>query len=158
MSKGLDVGTSFLITAKETNEGEIEYVNFRDAFFKIKPATPIAGKMIEKGLKGLKFFKDIDGSYVLVGVEAIEKAVERNDSAKRPLSKGVISPKEKDARRVLKFILKELLGPPSESNEKIVYSIPASPVDETEESFDVDYHCDVIGNDLKELGYNAQPI
>lgn len=155
---GLDIGTSFLIAAREGGEGDVVYRDFRDAFFRIKPATPIAGKMIEKGLQGLKFFKDVDGSYVVVGAEAITKAVERHMSASRPLFRGVISPREKDARRVLKFILGELLGPPSENGERLVYSIPAAPVDRSEEDFDVGYHCDAMGRDLKELGYNATPL
>ena len=76
MSIGLDVGTSFLIKAEETLEG-VKYTEFRDAFYRIKPPTKFAGKMIEKGLQSMPYFKDIDGSYVLVGQDAIEKAIER---------------------------------------------------------------------------------
>ena len=45
--KGLDVGPSFLITAEEVSDG-ITYKEFRDAFYRIKPATKIAAKMMEK--------------------------------------------------------------------------------------------------------------
>ena len=48
MSKGLDVGTSFIIMSQ--NEGEqIVFKDFRDAFYVIKPSTPIANKMIRRG-------------------------------------------------------------------------------------------------------------
>ena len=54
--------------------------------------------MIEKGLVGKVFIKDQDGSFILLGQDAIEKAIERNDTAKRPMYRGVVSAKEKDAK------------------------------------------------------------
>ena len=108
MARGIDIGTSFIVLSKE-NENGIEYKDFRDAFYVIKPTTPVASKMIEKGLAGKVFIKDTDGSFILLGKDAIEKAIERNDNAKRPMSKGVVSAKEKDAKRVLAFILKEVV-------------------------------------------------
>ena len=45
MAKGLDVGTSFIVLSQENN-GNIEYKDFRDAFYVIKPTTPVATKMI----------------------------------------------------------------------------------------------------------------
>ena len=154
---GLDLGTSYLITARDVNKS-VHYKEFRDAFFKIKPSTPIAAKMIEKGLLQTKYFKDTDGSYVIIGKDAIEKAVERHESVQSPLNKGIISPREVDARRVLKFILKELLGSPASENEKVVYSIPAAPADLNTEDFDIGYHCDALKNDLVELGFNPFPL
>ena len=95
MAKGLDVGTSFIVMSEETDSGNISYKDFRDAFYIIKPSTPVATKMIEKGLNGKIFIKDSDGSFILLGKDAIEKAVERNDTARRPMYKGVVSSKEK---------------------------------------------------------------
>jgi len=96
---GLDVGTSFIVLAQH-NSNQIEYKEFRDAFYIIKPTTPVATKMIEKGLAGKVFIKDSDNSFILLGKDAIEKAIERNDSAKRPMYKGVVSSKEKEAKKV----------------------------------------------------------
>lgn len=157
MSKGLDVGTSFLITAKES-EGGVEYKEFRDAFYRIKPSTPIAAKMLEKGLANLSYFKDKDGSFVVIGMDAIFKAIERNDSASRPLFRGVISPRESDARQVLKVIFKELVGSPQTPGETLVYSVPAEPVDQSDEDFNTGFHEDCLRKDLGDLGWNAQPV
>lgn len=154
---GLDVGTSYIVKAQNNNEN-IEYKDFRDAFYIIKPTTPVATKMIEKGLAGKVFIKDADGSFILLGKDAIEKAIERNDTAKRPMYKGVVSAKEKDAKRVLAFILKEVVGTASESEEKLVFCIPAQPVDQEDEDFDVGYHEDVVKTILSECGYNARAI
>lgn len=157
MSKGLDVGTSYIVLSKETENG-IEYKDFRDAFYVIKPTTPVATKMIEKGLSGKVFIKDSDGSFILLGKDAIEKAIERNDNAKRPMFRGVVSAKEKDAKRVLAFILKEVVGTSSELGEKLVFCVPAQPVDQEDDDFDIGYHEDIIKTVLKECGYDARAI
>lgn len=158
MAIGLDVGTSFIIASRESAEGTVDYKEFRDAFYRIKPSTPIANKMIEKGLQGKKFIKDTDGSFIVMGADAIEKAVERHESASRPMVKGVIAPQEKDARRILKYILHEVVGQAQAPGEKLVYSVPGAPIDVPGEDFDVGYHEDVLRQDLAEVGYDAQPI
>ena len=156
--RGLDIGTSYIVLASENSEQIISYKDFRDAFYVIKPTTPVSTKMIEKGLEGKVFIKDDDGSFILLGKDAIEKAIERNDTAKRPMYKGVVSAKEKDAKKVLAFILKEVAGQASEPNEKLVFCIPAQPVDQEDEDFDVGYHEDVIKSILKECGYESKAI
>jgi hypothetical protein len=157
MAKGLDVGTSYIVLSSEKNS-KIEYKDFRDAFYIIRPSTPVATKMIEKGLAGKIFIKDSDGSFILLGKDAIEKAIERNDTAKRPMYRGVVSAKEKDAKRILAFILKEVAGKASEPNEKIVFCIPAQPVDQENDDFDVGYHEDVVKTILAECGYSAKSV
>jgi hypothetical protein len=157
MAKGLDVGTSFIVLSEEIN-GKIVYKDFRDAFYNINPTTPVASKMIEKGLAGKIFIKDTNGSFILLGQDAIDKAIERNDNAKRPMSKGVVSAKEKDAKRVLAFILKEVAGQAKEQNEKLVFCVPAQPVDQENEDFDIGYHEDVVKSILSECGYSAISI
>lgn len=157
MVKGIDIGTSFIVLSQEKN-GEVEYKDFRDAFYVIKPTTPVATKMIEKGLNGKVFIKDGDGSFIILGKDAIEKAIERNDNAKRPMSKGVISAKEKDAKRILAFILKEVVGTASEPNEKLIFCVPAQPVDVENDDFDVGYHEDTVKMILNDCGYDAKAI
>ena len=153
----MDVGTSFIVLSREI-DGVVVYKDFRDAFYVIRPTTPVATKMIEKGLAGKIFVKDKDNSFILLGKDAIEKAIERNDNAKRPMYKGVVSAKEKDAKRILAFILKEVVGVPTEVSEKIVFCIPAQPVDQEDEDFDVGYHEDVVKSILSECGYDPKAI
>ena len=157
MAVGLDVGTSFIVLSQDENN-EVVYKDFRDAFYAIKPSTPVATKMIEKGLAGKVFVKDIDGSFILLGKDAIEKAIERNDTAKRPMYRGVVSSKEKDAKRILSFILKEVVGTSSKLGEKLIFCVPAQPVDQEDDDFDVGYHEDVVANILSECGYDARAI
>lgn len=154
---GLDVGTSFIVLASE-NKGTVEYKDFRDAFYVIKPTTPVANKMIEKGLVGKIFIKDNDGSFILLGKDAIEKAIERNDNARRPMKKGVVSASEKESRRILSFILKEVVGKANSQDDKLVFCVPAQPVDVEDDDFDIGYHEDVVSSVLKECGYNVKVI
>jgi hypothetical protein len=158
MAKGLDVGTSFIVLSKKIAHDTIEYKDFRDAFYVITPSNPIAAKMIEKGLAGKIFVKDQDGSFIVLGKDAIEKALEKNESAKRPMYRGIVSPKEKDSKKVLSFILKEVVGKPSEPNEKLVFCVPAQPIDQTDEDFDVSYHEDIVKSVLSSCGYSARSI
>jgi hypothetical protein len=154
---GLDVGTSYIVLAKQSDNG-VDYKDFRDAFYTIRPTTPVATKMIEKGLSGKVFIKDSDGSFIILGKDAIEKAIERNDTAKRPMFRGVVSAKEKDAKRVLSFILKEVVGQAKDQGEKLVFCVPAQPVDQEDNDFDVGYHEDVVKTILSECGYAAKSI
>lgn len=168
MPKGLDVGTSYIVLASGTEmpvsftsddtTDYVEYKEFRDAFYVIKPTTPVATKMIEKGLQGKTFVRDEDGKFIILGQDAIEKAVERNDSAKRPMYRGVVSPKEKEAKRVLAYILKEVVGQAEEPEEKIVFCVPAQPVDQEDDDFDVGYHEDVVTSVLASCGYAPKAI
>lgn len=158
MSCGLDVGTSYIVLSRAESEGSVVYKDFRDAFYVIKPTTPVATKMIEKGLAGKVFIQDADGSFILLGKDAIEKAIERNDTAKRPMYRGVVSAKEKDAKRILAFILKEVVGKAKPEGEKIVFCIPAQPVDQEGDDFDVGYHEDVVKTILSECGYQPKAI
>lgn len=157
--RGLDIGTSFIICSRQyAAEDKVIYTEFRDAFYRLKPTSPIAKKMMAKGLKGQQYFEDVDGSYIVVGQDAIERAIERNASANRPLVRGVIAPREKQARRILRHIFKEILGTPAVENEKVVYSVPAQPVDQSGEEFDVGFHTDAINNDLRALGFDPSPL
>lgn len=156
--RGCDIGTSNILAAKEGPNNTVSYSEIRDAFFRLTPTSPISASMIQKGLAGKKHFKDTDGSYVVVGQDAIEKAVERHMSVLRPMHRGIISPKEKDARRILKYILSEVLGAPSQPNEKLVYSVPAQPIDESSDDFDIGYHEDALNLDLRSLGYDPSSI
>jgi len=150
---GLDIGTSFIVSSREAEDG-IQYKKFRDAFFKLIPPTKIAATVIEKSLKNRSYFKDADGSFVIVGDEAIEKAVERHQLVRQPLFRGVISPREPEARKVLKFILSEVLGEAEETGERLVYSVPAEPIDQSDEEFNTGFHQDVLKRDLGELGFS----
>ena len=104
---GLDIGTNMLVVATINDEGKTEFKMQRDAFYRIVPKSEVNRNSIKRALdkRGFNFIEDADGSFVVVGEEALETAIERNDIAKRPLRRGVISPKEKDSLPMLKDTL-----------------------------------------------------
>ena len=156
MGKGLDLGTNMVVAAEFNSEGNPVFKMQRDAFYRIVPKTEVNKNSIRVSLdkRGANFIIDEDGSFIVVGDDALEIAIERNDVAKRPMQKGVISPKEKASLPMLKLIIESLIGKGSE-NEKLIYSVPAKPVDN---NFDIAYHTEMMGLYLRNMGYDAQPI
>lgn len=155
-NKGIDIGTNTLIAASMSDEGTPIFKMQRDAFYKIVPKSQINRNSIRLSLekRGANFIVDAEGSLIVVGEDALEIAIERNDVAKRPLRKGVISPKERDSLPVLKKIIESLIGK-GDKGDKIFYSVPAKPVDG---EFDIVYHTEIMKAYLKETGYDSQPI
>jgi hypothetical protein len=128
----------------------------RDAFYRIVPKSEVNRNSIRRALENRKFnfIEDKEGSFIVVGEEALETAIERNDIAKRPLRRGVISPKEKDSLPMLKILIENIIGK-AEKGTPLVYSVPAKPIDG---DFDIVYHTEMMGLYLGQMGYMAQPI
>jgi hypothetical protein len=129
----------------------------RDCFFKLSPKSKIARQIIERGLNGQKYFCDGD-DFIVVGQDAIERAIERNASTFRPMVRGVLSPKERRARSILRFILSHVLGGPVAEKEKIIYSVPSQPIDRKTSDYDEAFHQDALRNDLAEMGFEGSAI
>jgi len=156
MSKGLDVGTNMIVSASLDDDGTPVFKMQRDAFYRIVPKTEVNRNSIRMSLdkRGANYIIDEDGSYLIVGNDALEIAIERNDVAFRPMSKGVISPKEKSALPILKLIIENLIGK-GDGEEICIYSVPAKPIDG---AFDIMYHNEMLGFYISQMGYKTQPI
>lgn len=154
--RGLDVGTGFLAATRATESGEVVSKSIRDCFLEIRPANKVVANTMKKSLikSGISFFEDAN-SIIVLGQDSLQQSIERQVVLQRPMSKGVISPTETKALPIFKALLKELLGPPLVPNEKILFTVPAAPVDG---SFDVVYHTAVIESILKDLGYSGTAI
>lgn len=153
---GLDIGTNMLVAAFVDEGNTPKFKMQRDAFFRIVPKSQVNQSSIRMGLekRGCSFITDNDGSFIVVGQDALEIAVERNGIAQRPLKRGVLSPKEKSSFPMLKLIIKDLIKK-APSGSKVVYSVPARPIDG---KFDILYHQEIMGTYLSELGFKSQPI
>jgi hypothetical protein len=154
--RGLDIGTNMLVAAKMDSDGSAKFNMQRDAFYKIVPKSEVNKNSIRMSLdkRQSSYIIDEEDNFIVVGEDALEIAIERHDKVERPLSKGVISPQNKKSLPMLKLIIKELLGP-SVPGSKVVYSVPAAPVDT---NFDIIYHTEIMGSYLKKLGYDSSPI
>lgn len=151
MAVALDVGTAFLIAARETKKG-VEYKSCRDAFFTIRKNS-FNIKLLEK--QGVDFIAIEDQVHV-VGDSAVKLANAYKQTTNRPMQGGVISPKERQAVPMIKEIMRSVLGPTKKKGgELCVYSVPAPPVDS---NYDIIYHESVIESILGELGYRGVSI
>ena len=128
MSKGvgLDIGTNMLVSAAMDAEGKPVYKKQRDAFLRIVPKSKVNQKSIRMALESRRanFIIDDNGDFIVVGEDALRMANERNTDARRPMSKGVLSPKEKDSLPMIKLIIKSLVGQ-GDGDTNLVFSIPA---------------------------------
>jgi len=152
---GLDIGTNMLVSAVMNEEGKPVYKKQRDAFFRISPKSDVNRKSIKMALEGRNANFIIDGDdFVVIGEDALHMANERNAEARRPMSRGVLSPKEKASLPMIKLIIKNLIGE-SEDGEKLVFSVPAEPIDG---NFDIYYHQEMMKAYIREMGFNPEPL
>ena len=152
---GLDVGTNMLVSAVMNEDGKPVYKKQRDAFFRISPKSDVNRKSIKLALDGRDANFIIDGNdFIVIGEDALHMANERNMEARRPMSKGVLSPKEKASLPMIKLIIKSLIGE-AENNEKLIFSVPAIPIDG---DFDVYYHQEMMKAYIKEMGFKPESL
>ena len=149
-TKGLDMGTSF-INCAEDRKGRVNFRSVRNAFFDIEH-TNFTRRMLNR--TGINYVKRDDKLYV-IGDEALEFANIFNKEARRPLSRGVVSPEEKEALPLIEILIKSILGPAGQKGEPISYSVPGEPVDAR---INLTYHKTVVGECLSKLGYAPKPV
>lgn len=158
MSKlvGLDIGTNLIVAGISEDGKDPIFRSQRDCFYKIKPKTEVNRSSIKTSLdkRQVSYIVDENGHFVIVGQDSLNIATERNDTTQRPMSKGVISPKEKASLPMLKLIIKTLIEE-GKKGDKCIYSVPAEPIDE---SFDILFHKEMMGMYIGQMGYIASPI
>ena len=142
---GLDIGTMNIVSARLDASGDKETKRIRDAFLDV----PLNAKKMLK-LSNVPYVERED-ELLLVGDTALDMANIFGKEVRRPLQDGLISPSEIDSFEVLGYLLKSVMGEPSEPGEHCYYSIPAAPLDHPDR--DVVYHKGIFHNALKELGY-----
>lgn len=153
---GLDVGTSFLVSGRFAKDGKIHFRKLRDCFLELQPKSPINKKFIQKGLDDRKApYIEKDGSFYVLGEEAFLMANERHVSTRRPMNRGVLSAQETEALPILKELIRRLVGKPRDDNERLVFSVPAKPIDA---EFDQLFHQDVLRSFINGLGFSAQAM
>jgi len=148
--KGVDIGTMFVKCAQTEGE-EIVFRSQRNAFFEVEH-TGITKEVFD-GHK-VKYVIKEDKLYV-VGDDALRFANMFNKEVRRPLSRGVISPAEKEALPMVELLIKSVVGEPLQRGEIVYFSVPGSPLDA---EFDIIYHTKTIEGFLKTLGYTPKPI
>lgn len=151
MSKGLDVGTCFLVCATKdpaNPESDVAIKSVRDAFLDIEAEQSVINML---KMSNVSYVQEGDQCYI-VGEPALSVANLLKREARRPLSQGVISAGEVDGERMLLILLKEILAVPQVDEENVYYSVPAKSIDK---DMDVIYHEAMFKKLIESLGYKA---
>lgn len=141
---GCDIGTMNCCSARKTPKG-IETRRVRDVFLSL----PVDSKKMLR-LSKVSYVERMD-EILILGDAALETANIFGKEARRPLSSGMISPKEIDALEILALLVKSVLGDPREDKEHCYFSVPAPPMDQPDR--DVVYHRGVLEKIIRECGY-----
>lgn len=148
--KGVDIGTMFVKCAVKEGD-EIVFRSQRNAFFEVDH-TDFTKKILNNS--NVKYIVKEKKLYV-IGDEALQFANMFNKETRRPLSRGVISPTEKEALPIMELLIKSVVGTPTCEGEIVYFSVPGEPLDA---DFNVLYHIKMIEGFLKSLGYAPTPI
>ena len=150
MAKGLDIGTMNIICAEKDRE-DIVFTQQRNAFMELD-SSDLTKTMLDTS-KVLYIEKD--GGISLLGEDAFKFATIFEKEARRPMTHGIISPKEKEAIPIMKLIVERVLGKPSSRNEVLCLSTPADPIDT---DMNVLYHKKTMEALTKGLKYDTHVI
>lgn len=151
MSFGLDIGTSFLVSATKdpkNDDSPVEVKSIRDAFLDVDADQSIINML---KMSNFSYIQEEDNIYI-IGEPALSIANLLKREVRRPLSQGVISSGEYDAEKMLIILLKDILKKPSYENEPVFFSIPAESIDK---DMDVVYHEAIFKKIIESFGYRA---
>lgn len=147
MSCGVDIGTCFLVSAKQDDKNKILIKSIRDAFLDMDSDPQVKNMM---RMSGANFIEGEDDRIYIIGDSSVTIANIFQKEARRPLSRGVIAPGEQEAERILLVLIKNILGNAKVENETCYYSVPAPPIDY---NADVVYHEAMFSKLIGSLGY-----
>ena len=150
MAKGLDIGTMNIICAEKDRE-DIVFTQQRNAFMDLE-SSDLTKTMLD--ISKVLYIENENG-ISLLGEDAFKFATIFEKEARRPMTQGIISPKEKEAIPIMKLIVESVLGPPDNRNEILYISTPAEPIDT---DMNVLYHKKTMEALTKGLKYDTHTI
>lgn len=150
MAKGLDIGTMNIICAEKDRE-DIVYKQQRNAFMHLD-SNDLTKTMLDTSKV---LYVEREKGISLLGEDAFKFATIFEKEARRPMSHGIISPREKEAIPIMKLIVERVLGQPRSKNEVLYISTPANPVDT---DMDVLYHKKTMEALARGLNYDTHVI
>jgi len=146
-SCGVDIGTCFLVSAKQDDNRETKLKSIRDAFIDMDN-DPQVKNMLK--MSKVDFIESGDKLYV-IGDSAVVMANIFKREARRPLSRGIISPGELEAEKILLILIENILGKCQGEKETCFFSVPAAPIEDIDA--DVVYHQAMFSKLVGSLGY-----
>ena len=150
---GVDIGTGFISCAEQT-ESNTEFRKERDAFFKLNPSKFLEGSATNFGENMLKssgaHYVKVDDLIYVLGDDAFKFASLFHQECLRPMTQGVLKPKQPVSNLMVGELVKAVAGRPTSDDDVLYYCVPAEPVDA---DFDVEYHKQILSGVFTDLGY-----
>jgi len=150
---GVDIGTGF-ISCAERDADQIKFRKIRDAFFKLNPSKFLEGAATQFGENMLKnagaHYVKVDDLIYVLGDDAFKFASLFHQECLRPMSKGVLNPKQPVSNLIVGELVKAIAGRPTNDDDVLYYCIPAEPIDA---DYDVEYHKQILHGVFEDLGY-----
>jgi hypothetical protein len=147
---GLDVGTSKIMSIRQ-NGNQLKATTEINAFLPL-PHSRITENIL---LQNKVHYYQNNGHFFVYGNNAEKFAGLFNSETRRPMSGGLINPKEPSALTLIKVIIQGLLKKPKGKDELVCYSVPGAPADAPS---DLIYHEQLLKGYLTELGYKAKSV
>lgn len=147
---GLDVGTSKIVAARKKGK-DIETAAELNAFIPV-PYSRFTETIL--GQNNIQYYREGD-ELIIYGTATEKFANMFNADTRRPMSRGVLNPREKFAMPVLEAILQNVIPKARTAGETMAFSVPAAA--EGQES-DLTYHEATLRNYLDGLGYKSVAI
>jgi hypothetical protein len=155
---GLDVGTSRIVAAHQSSQGtahqhdhDFDYDSQLNAFVTIPYAKITEGVLERERIP----HTTLAGEIVVHGNESEKFAGLLDAEIRRPMSHGVLDPKEPESLRMMREILSSMLAERKSDNPKICFTVPAAPLG-AEGS--LTYHEATVKQILTEIGFQSTPI
>ena len=150
---GIDVGTGTLLAMESEKGKEVSKYKVRDAFFKLDPLVVLNGADVQFGESMLKKaganFIKIDGMLHILGDDAVKFANLFHKEAQRPMSQGILNPKEPNNAILVKELIRGIAGD-GKPNDNLFFCVPARPIDA---DYDVVFHTEMMKGVFRDLGY-----
>lgn len=144
---GLDCGTGNFVAASDAGV-DIQ----RNTFLTIDKDASTKKQLKRMGIP----YVELGDELHLIGRDAFNYAnILPNAELRRPMKDGLLNPVEKDALPILKHIVGTLIGGEATQGSKVVYCVPARPINVERE---VDYHEDVLAKIIKFHGYEPKSV
>jgi hypothetical protein len=147
---GLDVGTSKVVAARRRAKG-VETAGQLNAFIPV-PFSRFTENTLSQN--DIAYYRD-GSELVIYGTSAERFANMFNAEVRRPMSDGLINPREKAAMPVLEAILQTMVPRAKTQGEILTFSVPAA---STGQDSQLTYHEATLRRFFEGMGYKAVAI
>jgi actin-like ATPase involved in cell morphogenesis len=149
--RGLDVGTTNIVSSGRTLEGNIHFVLQRNAFLDVRNDSFTKRMLIKLGIDHVMH----ESRMYVIGDPAFELANIFEKETRRPMKDGLISPLESESLQMISMVIHQVLGNPREPGELVYYCVPADPIDADR---NVIYHRGALETVLRRQGFTPKSI